>query len=633
MKFPRSTSPVSVCLSCLVFVFMAVLNGWCDEAPAGYIEPHSALFLKNASEGAKELLKEGKLKTLQELSAAAPDTSPIARPPLSTEKLDGPDLHDRLLASTLMVGLYPAGQNGDASIAPAAGFAVAKGGIITTCAHVMQFDSKQMVTAYPIAVDAQGKVYPIVEVLAYDPVADTCILRVGGGNFPPIPLRKSARTGENAYCLSHPGGNFFIFTSGIVSRQDTEEHQGRTVKKLDVSCEYSPGSSGAPITDACGNAIAQVDKILPSLVYADPETQTGTAATVYNLRIATSADEIIRLFDPANRTPIVTPLFNAKMAAAAHGSFQVHTLYALVAAPKDVALDKQATNFDQLFKLITQDPHYGTRHPTFDAWSSGPQEAQQPNFLPFGFGGNTGYYQDEKSKEAKEPMSMHNTTWRGIDFKVTYHDVKGATVQAAIAVNDTRATPMAADNKFDVEATITRNQFQLVRLGPPQQDRQAWLALFVDDFSAPATKLPTPELKLGADHRVDLKFTTLDKQEVDTSKLRGKVILVDFWATWCGPCIQSLPVVAKLYEKYHSQGLDVFGISLDHDRATLDGFLKKNPHPWPQTFTEADPNPIADRFGITSIPAFILIDKTGVATVIDARNPDTDDIIAAKLRS
>jgi hypothetical protein len=86
---------------------MAVLNGWCDEAPAGYIEPHSALFLKNASEGAKELLKEGKLKTLQELSAAAPDTSPIARPPLSTEKLDGPDLHDRLLASTLMVGLYP----------------------------------------------------------------------------------------------------------------------------------------------------------------------------------------------------------------------------------------------------------------------------------------------------------------------------------------------------------------------------------------------------------------------------------------------------------------------------------------------------------------------------------------------
>jgi hypothetical protein len=60
---------------------MPVLNGWCDEAPAGFIEPHTALFLKNASEGAKQLLKEGKLKTLQELSAAAPDTLPIACPP------------------------------------------------------------------------------------------------------------------------------------------------------------------------------------------------------------------------------------------------------------------------------------------------------------------------------------------------------------------------------------------------------------------------------------------------------------------------------------------------------------------------------------------------------------------------
>ncbi|HEY6227245.1 MAG TPA: TlpA disulfide reductase family protein [Verrucomicrobiae bacterium] len=112
---------------------------------------------------------------------------------------------------------------------------------------------------------------------------------------------------------------------------------------------------------------------------------------------------------------------------------------------------------------------------------------------------------------------------------------------------------------------------------------------------------------------IDLKFTAMDGREVDLAKLRGKVVLIDFWATWCGPCVAEFPHIKKTYEKFHDKGLEIIGISLDDDKQDLLNFLKKNgPAPWPQYFDGKGWNTeMSFKFAINAVPTYFLIDKKG----------------------
>ena len=123
---------------------------------------------------------------------------------------------------------------------------------------------------------------------------------------------------------------------------------------------------------------------------------------------------------------------------------------------------------------------------------------------------------------------------------------------------------------------------------------------------------------------MDLKFTAVDGREVDFAKLRGKVVLVDFWATWCGPCIAELPNIKKVYAEYHAKGFEIVGISLDReqDRQKLVDFCAKEQMPWPQHFDgKYWKNDIAVSYGITGIPAMFLLDQSGRLVATDARGP------------
>ena len=119
---------------------------------------------------------------------------------------------------------------------------------------------------------------------------------------------------------------------------------------------------------------------------------------------------------------------------------------------------------------------------------------------------------------------------------------------------------------------------------------------------------------------LELKFKAVDGAEFDVTKLQGKVVLVDFWASWCGPCIAEMPNVVAVYKKLHEKGFEVVGISLDEDKAKMEAAMAKHGLTWTQYFDgKGWQNTISSGFGIESIPATWLLDKKGMLRETELR--------------
>ena len=126
--------------------------------------------------------------------------------------------------------------------------------------------------------------------------------------------------------------------------------------------------------------------------------------------------------------------------------------------------------------------------------------------------------------------------------------------------------------------------------------------------------------------------TTLDGKAFDFASLKGKVVLVDFWATWCGPCRTEMPHVKESYTKHHAEGLEVIGVSLDEDRDALSKFIADEQIPWTQLFDgKGWENAIAKQYKISSIPATYLIGRDGKVIASDLRGAALEAAIAAAL--
>lgn len=118
----------------------------------------------------------------------------------------------------------------------------------------------------------------------------------------------------------------------------------------------------------------------------------------------------------------------------------------------------------------------------------------------------------------------------------------------------------------------------------------------------------------------ELKFKAIDGREVDLGALKGKVVLIDFWATWCGPCVAELPNVLAAYEKLNQKGFEIVGLSFDEDEDRLKDFVKRKKMPWVQFFDgQGWQNKYAKEFGITGIPSMWLVDKKGNLRDLEAR--------------
>ncbi len=102
---------------------------------------------------------------------------------------------------------------------------------------------------------------------------------------------------------------------------------------------------------------------------------------------------------------------------------------------------------------------------------------------------------------------------------------------------------------------------------------------------------------------------TLDGKEVTLSELKGKVILLDFWATWCGPCRESIPHLIQLYKNYQKDGLVVIGMNVEKgEMDTVRRFVKSLDIPYPITLS---PDEVQRDYRVSGLPTTILIDKQG----------------------
>ncbi len=182
--------------------------------------------------------------------------------------------------------------------------------------------------------------------------------------------------------------------------------------------------------------------------------------------------------------------------------------------------------------------------------------------------------------------------------------------------------------------------YRMSRVGPASPDlSKRAIAILTDSMKGDV--VDQIKAQMEGDQKMALAFEnkpcTISGVEPDGTKFttadwKGKVVLIDFWATWCGPCLGELPHVKKMYAAYHSKGLEILGVSNDYTGAALAKFLSDKPDmPWPQLFDAAAAakqqwNPITTGFGINGIPTMFLIDKKGILRSVTARE-NMDDLI------
>jgi thiol-disulfide isomerase/thioredoxin len=136
-------------------------------------------------------------------------------------------------------------------------------------------------------------------------------------------------------------------------------------------------------------------------------------------------------------------------------------------------------------------------------------------------------------------------------------------------------------------------------------------------------------------NKLELEGTMLNGEVLDWDAYRGKVVLVDFWATWCGPCLKELPDLLAAHEAYREKGFEVLGVSLDQDKESVEKFMSARKIPWKTMYhhefaEDSQPwdHPMAAKFDISAIPRAILVDREGKVVAMNATGDNLKKALA-----
>ena len=153
----------------------------------------------------------------------------------------------------------------------------------------------------------------------------------------------------------------------------------------------------------------------------------------------------------------------------------------------------------------------------------------------------------------------------------------------------------------------------------------------IQSVEAQLAQLNNPELVNGAgtapfEYAPEIEMTDVNGQPLKLSSLRGKVVLIDFWASWCGPCRRENPNVVDVYERYKDKGFTVFSVSLDNDRDAWVKAINADNLSWPNHVSDLNgwQSAAAVDYGVNSIPATFLIDGDGKVIATNLRGPDLE---------
>lgn len=230
-----------------------------------------------------------------------------------------------------------------------------------------------------------------------------------------------------------------------------------------------------------------------------------------------------------------------------------------------------------------------------------------------------------------------------------------ATRSASSGANErVRAAAQSLITKYDLDESGVLEQSEWAAMGgePHRYDTDGNHILTVDEIVAatvavksstdsatgPAAASPQKVRLTSIDigDEIEIAGPTADGGVVDIRDWRGKVVLVDFWASWCGHCVEETPYLQRVYDRYHDQGLEIVGVSTDKTLADLQTFVAENGLPWPQIYFDEDgkrgrDNPVSRQHNVRGFPCMVVVGRDGKVTARLPRGHRIEEAIAEAL--
>lgn len=170
-----------------------------------------------------------------------------------------------------------------------------------------------------------------------------------------------------------------------------------------------------------------------------------------------------------------------------------------------------------------------------------------------------------------------------------------------------------------------------------EQNFDSYASLYSDVRDALVTKYPNDSFVNHLNERLrglllpgmmapEIEMSDPDGVTRRLSDLRGQVVLIDFWASWCGPCRRENPNVVRVYKKFHDKGFEIFSVSLDNTRSAWTAAIKKDGLVWPNHVSDLTgwTSSGGKTYGITSVPATVLVDREGKIVARNLRGGDLE---------